>query len=140
MVRDEVKELLGMGPFPSSEEVIRSKEVSLVEKYQRLLSSIEEPVTDEEAKVLTRFFGTDDFFGLSWTLVHLIETAPHWSAGERLENVGNEWIQRLKDREARWRNAGYPVRSFYKKAGRPDPRLNPDSKCDGGSTSRENNS
>jgi hypothetical protein len=122
MVRKEVAELLKMGPPPSSDEVIRSKSVDLVEKYEQLLSSIEKPVTDEEAKALTGVFGDDDFFGMCWTLVHLIETAPSWPIEDSLANVRNEWVQRLKDRSARWREAGYPPRSFYKEAGLPDPR------------------
>jgi hypothetical protein len=129
MVRDEVKELQRMGPPPSEEELIRNPSPFL-EKYEQLLLSIEKPVTDEEAKVLTGIFGVDGCFGLGWTLLHLIETAPHWSAEECLENIENEWIQMLKDRAERWRDAGYPARAFYKNAGLPDPRLNQDSKRD----------
>jgi hypothetical protein len=135
VVRDEVKALLRMGPLPSEEELIRSP-ASLVENYQQLLLSIEKPVTDDEAKILTGTFGVDDCFGLCWTLVHLIETAPNWPIEEGLENIGDEWIQRLKDRAARWRDAGYPARSFYKEAGLPDPRQNQDSKRDGGAGGR----
>lgn len=131
MVRHEVEELQKMGPPPSSSEVVRLKSIDLVEKYEQLLSSIEEPVTDEEAKVLTRIFGDDDFFGLCWTLVHLIETAPNWPIDECLENLDNDWIRMIKDRASRWRDAGYPARSFYKESGLQDPRSNQDSKGDG---------
>lgn len=120
MVRKAVEELLKLGPFPSSDE-IGSESIELVARYEQLLSSIEEPVTDEEAKALTGVFGDDDFFGLCLTLVHLIETAPNWPIDECLQNVGNEWIKILKDRATRWRDAGYPARAFYKEAGLPDP-------------------
>jgi hypothetical protein len=123
MVRHEVEELQKLGPFPSSDE-LGSESIGLVDKYGELLSSIEEPVNDEEAKALTGAFGGDDFFGLCWTLVHLIETAPNWPIDECLENVANEWIKRLKDRATRWREAGYPARSFYEESGLPDPRSN----------------
>jgi hypothetical protein len=123
MVRDEVQKLLRMGPFPSSDDVVRSKQANVVDRYGQLLKAIEKPVTDEEAGALTRMFGPDDFFGLCWTLVHLIETAPNWTMEESLADAGNEWIQMLKDREARWREAGYPTRSFYKEAGLPDPKV-----------------
>ena len=95
-----------------------------------LLAAIKKPVTDEEANVLAGLFGCDDFFGMGWTLLHLIETAPNWSAEAYLENAGNEWVQRLKDREKRWREAGYPTRSFYKESGLPDPRSNRDCRSD----------
>jgi len=121
MVRKEVNELVGMGPPPSEEELIRNPP-SLLGKYEELLLSIKEPVTDEEARVLTGVFGIDGCFGLGWTLLHLIETVPNWPIEEGLKNVGNEWIEMLKDRAERWRAAGYPARSFYKDAGLPDPR------------------
>ena len=134
-MRKEVEELLKMGPPPSSEEVIRLKLVSLVEKYEKLLAAIEEPVTDEEANVLVGLYGCDDFFGMNWILLHLIETAPNWLVMEALKDTGNEWIARLKDRAERWQAAGYPARSFYKEAGLPDPRQNQDSIGVGGSKS-----
>jgi hypothetical protein len=121
MVRDEIKELQRMGPLPSEEESIRNPS-TLLEKYQQLLLSIEKPVTDEEAIVLTGIFGVDGCFELEWTLIHLIETAPSWPIEECLKNVENESINMLKDRAERWRDAGYPGRAFYKEAGLPDPR------------------
>jgi hypothetical protein len=140
IVRNEVKELLTMGPFPSSKQVICSRQTDLVEKYQRLLLSIEKPVTDEEAKALVKLFGVDDFFELEWTLMQLIETAPSWPIEECLKNVESESIDILKDRAERWRNAGYPRRSYYKEVGIPDPRTNQDSIGDGGTTLGENKS
>jgi hypothetical protein len=101
MVRDEVKELLELGPPPSEEELIRDPSPRL-EKYELLLRSIKKPVTDEEAKLLTGIFGVDGCFGLGWTLLHLIETAPNWPEPGELEDSTNEWVQLLKDRAARW--------------------------------------
>jgi hypothetical protein len=118
-----------MGPPPSEQELIRNPS-PLLEKYEQLLLSIEKPVTDEEAKLLTGVFGVDGCFGLGWTLLHLIETAPNWSVDELLENSGNEWIQMLKDRAERWRDAGYPARHFYTEKGLPDPRQDRDSRRD----------
>jgi len=129
-VRDEVNELQRMGPPPTEEESIRNSS-PLIEKYQLLLQSIEKPVTDEEARALVGIFGIDGCFGLGWTLLHLIETAPHWPIYECLKNVENEWIVMLKDRAERWRDAGYPAPGFYKEAGLLDPRQNQDSKWDG---------
>ena len=133
MVRKEVEELRKMGPLPSEKESIENPP-SLLERYQQLLLSIEKPVTDEEAAILAGVFGVDDCFGLAWTLAHLIETAPNWSADEYLENAGNEWVKSLREREKRWREAGYPARSFYKESGLPDPRSNQDSKGSGDTT------
>jgi len=139
MIRKEVEELLKMGSPPSSEEVIRLKLISLVEKYEKLLAAIEKPVTDEEANVLVTLFGCDDFFGMGWTMLHLIETAPNWPIKEALKDAGNEWIARLKDRAERWQAAGYPARSFYKEAGLPDPRSTGEAMRSGRPTSDANN-
>ena len=127
MVRDEVKRLLELGPPPSEEELIRSPS-SFLEQYEHLLRSIQKPVTDEEARLLAGMFGVDGCFGLGWTLLHLIETAPNWPEAGDLGNSSNEWVQLLKERAARWREAGYPTRSFYRDAGLLDPRTNRDRK------------
>jgi hypothetical protein len=123
MIRDTVKELLEMGPPPSEAESIRNP-TPFLEKYQQLLLSIEEPVTDEEATVLSGLFGADGCFGLGWTLMGLIETAPNWPIDECLGDSGNEWIELLKNRAARWRDEGYPARPVYTRAGLPDPKQN----------------
>ena len=70
----------------------------MLTKYQELITSINQPVDNEEAIVLLDLFGPDDCFGLAWTLVHLIETAPDWPLYDHLTNLNNEWIVRLKTR------------------------------------------
>jgi hypothetical protein len=42
--------------------------------------------------------GTDDCFGLAWSVLHLVETAPGWPIEERLQDADNEWVSRLKQR------------------------------------------
>ena len=139
MVRNEIIELQKMGPLPSEEESIRNPS-PLLEKYEQLILSIEKPVTDEEARVLTGIFGVDGCFGMYWTLIHLIETAPSWPIEECLMNVENESINMLKERAERWRDKGYPARPVYTSAGLPDPRTTRTLKGDGGLKSGENKS
>lgn len=92
MIRKQVQDLVSLGPFPGYKE---DPTPDLVGKYEELLSGIQPPVTDEEAKVLVRMFGADDFFGLAWTVVHLVETAPSWPIEECLHS-NNEWVQLLR--------------------------------------------
>jgi len=113
MVRIEILELQRLGPLPSDEEVLRSNLISVLKEYEKLLRSIQRPVTDDEARILSGLFSKGDCFGVDWTLLHLIETAPGWPIGECLVNVDNEWIRMLKDRAERWREAGCPARSIY---------------------------
>jgi hypothetical protein len=68
----------------------------LLRRYELLIRSIERPITDEEAMSLVGVLGTDDCFGLAWSVVHLIETAPGWPIDDCLKNSDNEWIERLK--------------------------------------------
>ena len=93
-MQNAIIELKKLGSLPSSE----NPELDMLTKYQELITSINPPIDNEETIVLLDLFGSDDCFGLAWTLVHLIETAPDWPLYERLTNMDNEWIVRLKTR------------------------------------------
>ena len=83
------------------QQVMTPGNMMKLEEYQRLLNAISQPVSDEEAEALARLFGPDDCFGLAWTLVHLIESAPGWPLVDRLPAIDNEWIVLLRDRSGR---------------------------------------
>jgi len=93
-VQTSILELKKLGRLPSSE----NPELETLTKYQELLTSIKQPLNNEEAIVLLNLFGPDDCFGLAWTLVNLIETASDWPFYEHLTDLNNEWIVRLKKR------------------------------------------
>lgn len=93
-MQSAVEELVRLGPLPS----IVNPDVSVLERIQGALSKLEKPVSDEEARVLVGLFGPDDCFGLAWTLLHAIETAPGWPIQEVLDAHSNEWIELLKQR------------------------------------------
>jgi hypothetical protein len=94
MIRKNVQELASLGPFPSYEA---HPHPDLVGDYEKLLTDILPPVTDEEARVLVRLFGPDDFYGLAWAVIHLVETAPSWPIEECLQG-NTEWILLLRKR------------------------------------------
>lgn len=91
-----VEELVKLGPLPSSE----NPGVAQLEKFQNLLTRIEQPISDDEARALVKMFGPDDCFGLAWTLVHIIETAPGWPLHDALSGMQNEWIETLRQRSS----------------------------------------
>ena len=93
-MRPQVKQLIALGIMPSE----AAADASVVEKYQNILRSLSAPLTDEEACALTNIFGDDDCFGLSWTLVHLIESSPSWPIAACLTRSDNEWIELLRSR------------------------------------------
>ena len=94
-MRHEVRSLVSLGPLPSSQGATAEQ----VQVFERALASISAPVSDIEARNLVRLFGPDDCFGLAWTLLHLIESAPGWPMQDVLRGVGgNEWAERLRER------------------------------------------
>ena len=97
-MRDEIKELAKMGPLPSCQVAMQTDLRDKIERYGKLIVSIRQPVTDEEARVLARLFGPDDCFELANSLVHIVESAPGWPLRDCLEDTSNEWIQTLRRR------------------------------------------
>ena len=93
-MRRAVRELLALGPLPSEDEA----EVEQLDRYGELLESISPPVSDDEARALVRIFPPSDesCYGLAWTLLHLIETAPHWPLEDCLEDRQSDWVQYLR--------------------------------------------
>jgi hypothetical protein len=86
--------LLGLGPLPSS----ATATVPAMRAFEEQLSKVQTPVTDEEACALVKLFGPDDCFGLAWTLLHMIETAPGWPVQGALNGLEGEWGNRLRER------------------------------------------
>jgi hypothetical protein len=99
-MRKEVQELINMGPLPDCE----TGEEEQLKMYESLLSRVTPPVSNDEAKGLVRLFGPDDCYGLAWTLLHLIESAPGWPLHDCLKDIRNEWTERLCLRAERSRH------------------------------------
>jgi hypothetical protein len=97
MIRSEIEELVSLGPFPASQNVVPE----ILKRQEMLLDKITPPVSDDEARELIKLFGPDDYFGGAWTVLHLIEGAPHWPLQDCLSNKTNEWINRLWRRAAK---------------------------------------
>jgi hypothetical protein len=96
-VRPEVQRFVDRGPLPSEDEATEEE----VTARQADLEAISGPVSTEEAGLLLGTFGSDDSFGLAWTLLHLIETAPSSPVTSQPGPDTNEWVHRLWDRAHR---------------------------------------
>jgi hypothetical protein len=96
-MQQAISALLGLGPLPSS----AATTVPTIQAFEDQLSKVRTPITDEEACALVKLFGPDDCFGLAWTLLHLIETAPGWPVQGALNGLEGEWIERLRERAER---------------------------------------
>jgi hypothetical protein len=99
MMRQEIIELIEHGPLPPS----KGADVNWLKRHEELMKRVTRPVTDDEACALAKLFGPDDCFGVAWSLVHLIETAPGWPLPSCLPDSNNEWIRVLRSRADRGR-------------------------------------
>ncbi len=96
-VRREVADFVALGPLPDE-----SADEGVITTHQTLLQKIKRPVTDEEAALLIRAFGPDDCYGLAWTLLHLVESAPTGvPLGSKPGDSANQWLRRLWERAHR---------------------------------------
>ena len=102
-MRPEIQRLVELGRLPSEDDA----DVEKLRKYDVEYRGITRPITDEEAMALLGLFGEDGCFGLAFSLVHLIETAPGWPIKGCFEDARNPWVIELKNRAVRggvWRD------------------------------------
>jgi hypothetical protein len=99
-IRAEVAAFLAIAPLSASQH----SDDQHLERLSDLLLRIPSPVSREEALRLSAAFGPDDCFGLAWTLLHLIESAPGGAPLDAIPKSENEWILRLRARHARSRH------------------------------------
>ncbi len=91
-MRSEVKHLVEHGPLPSE-----SASVEEIRHVQALIERITAPLNLEESVALARLLGNDYCFGLAWTAIYLIETAPDWGVAHVPTGFGL-LLQTLRDR------------------------------------------
>lgn len=89
-----ISALLALGTLPSS----ATTSIPTMQAFEEQFAKVQTPITDEEACALVKLFGPDDCFGLSWTLLHLIEAAPGWPVEGAFDGLEGEWIDRLRER------------------------------------------
>jgi hypothetical protein len=94
VMREEVEALVALGRFPAEQGAVPE----VVQRHERALHAIGGPVSDEEARDLVKVFGLDDYFGLAWSLLHLVETAPGWPLRDAIANASPLWAEELKMR------------------------------------------
>lgn len=96
-MRPEIKRLILIGRFPSEPEGQNQR----LEQIDGILRSLKKPVSDDEARALAKLFGPDDCFGLAWSLLHLVESAPSWPLKDVVRADNSIWITELCSRAQR---------------------------------------
>jgi hypothetical protein len=93
----QVQHLISLGPLPSEQVAT----VEQLRQFEAALVAVVPPLSDEEAVALLTLFGSDGCFGLAWTLVHLVESAPGWPLADCVTNPTSLEIALLKERAER---------------------------------------
>jgi hypothetical protein len=93
-IRDQVRRFRELGPLPPEDDDSDTADETL-EVLEHALLAIESPLSDDEAKLLIGAFGHDNCFGMAWTLLHLIETAPTPLPLTEPTEDANPWVLRL---------------------------------------------
>ena len=106
-LRDSVQDFVSLGVLPSEGSEVDDE---LFERRQRQLERIAaevatSPLLIQEAIALASCFGRDGCFGLSWTLLHLVESCREFQPAEE-PAAGNEWRRQLWERSERLERAG----------------------------------
>ncbi len=86
-----------MGSLPAEQGADPAK----LDEFDRAIHAISRPISTEEAAAVLSVFGTDSCFGVAWTLLHLIETAPESPLKTVPATDANEWVKLLWDRAHR---------------------------------------
>jgi hypothetical protein len=102
-IRPAVVELVALGRLPTDEQwdadPLRGDRwaASVGQLY------VDGDVTDDEACALLGLLPEDDSdsYGVAWTLVHVIESAPGWPLRDALDHARGPWSDLLRGRAAR---------------------------------------
>jgi hypothetical protein len=88
-MRDAVQDFIRLGPLPESSAATEED----FAKRVTALNAVSAPITDEESLVLAECFGPDECFGVAWTLLHLVETAPNHPRPREEVFQRSEWLR-----------------------------------------------
>lgn len=99
-IRPLVHEIVRLGRMPTTAEA-DSDEVR-ADRWEGLVGELrrEGGVTNAEAATLAGLFPSDgtDSYGMTWTLLHLVESAPGWPIRHVLDSITGPWSARLRQR------------------------------------------
>lgn len=71
-------------------------------EWQHAAQALRAPATDEEAAAVLPVLPADEGsgFGIAWSLLHFVETAPGWPLMDRLDD-STWWLRFLRERAER---------------------------------------
>ena len=98
-MRASVIALVELGRLPEEEDAT----VPDLEAFEAAIKAIDQPISDSEAVALLPVFPTGEgsCFGLAWSLLHLVETAPGWPCEAAQLYRSNPWVSSMLQRAER---------------------------------------
>jgi len=95
-MRESVAQLSALGRLPTDSQA----SVDQVRIYEGALGQVSAPLSNQEALALLGLLPHEEgsCFGLAWTLVHLIETAPGWPLPALSDAPETPWTSALRER------------------------------------------
>lgn len=105
-MRPEVQRLVTLEPLPLESDVRPDDEmIALLKEFEEPLSALRPPAADDEALALLGCFNPtedDSCFGLAWTIVQFVETAPNWPGDPATTAIGQAFEARLQHSDEPW--------------------------------------
>ena len=99
-IRPEVTALAAWGPLPPDDEW----DPQQIDAFAAAVDAVSRPLTAEERDLLLPVLSgpsEDSVYGVTWGVLHLLETAPADGWQERLDTAASPWFDLLR---VRWRN------------------------------------
>lgn len=95
-LRPMVMALTALGPLPTE----AATDPTTLGRWEELAGQISQPLSDDEVTVLAGLLPADesDAFGMAWTLIHVLESAPGWPGPGALESAPAYWGGVLRTR------------------------------------------
>jgi hypothetical protein len=99
-LRDHTQRIVDLGPMPADAPDI---EEDLLSTWASAIEDLELPLSEDESIALLACFPPDDstVFGLAWSLLHAVETAPYGPELLRSLDDRSWWVALLKQRAIR---------------------------------------
>lgn len=101
-IQQAIRELESLGPLPAEDDAADE----LLDQWEAALDSIQAPITDEEAVILCGLLGPDLGYGLGWTLLRTVETAPGWFLEHAVVRAPAEWSELFRIRNENYNFRG----------------------------------
>lgn len=93
-MQEAVIKLIALGRFPPDIEATEEA----VDLAADLIGQVRKPISKAEAIELVKLFGPDTYFGVAWSLLHLIETCVDLPLDFADIKSDAGWLERLQVR------------------------------------------